>query len=206
MPLSRELIANKYQQLGHTMGWRFLSCPEKNIDTASIALVTINPGGACFEEPKWSVEEGSAYRVEPWKGCDPGKETLQQQVIRMFQIMDVMPDKVLSGYLVPFRSQDWNKLRKKSESIQFGIDLWREVFKRANPRTVLAFGKGITPFMIKLLCATFHANHCAHWGQQTIDVYRFGSNQRLVVLPHLSRFRLFSRPQSESAFHDAIKP
>jgi hypothetical protein len=141
MLLSPTSIEAEYQRLGHTLGWRFLTCPEGNIGTASVALVTINPGGASFEAPRWSVEEGSAYAIERWKGCAPGQETLQRQVIRMFQIMDVKPDKVLSGYLVPFRSQDWSKLPKKSDSIRFGIGLWREVFERVNAQTVLAFGR-----------------------------------------------------------------
>jgi len=204
MLLSPTSIEAEYQRLGHTLGWRFLTCPEGNIGTASVALVTINPGGASFEAPRWSVEEGSAYAIERWKGCAPGQETLQRQVIRMFQIMDVKPDKVLSGYLVPFRSQDWSKLPKKSDSIGFGIGLWREVFERVIAETVLAFGKDIAPHMIDLLGASFHANHPAAWGEQTIDEYLFGSNRRLVILPHLSRFSLFGRPQSESAFRAAI--
>jgi hypothetical protein len=67
MPLSPAFIEAEYQRLGHTLGWRFLTCSERNIDTASVALVTINPGGGTFEPPKWSVESGSAYVIESWK-------------------------------------------------------------------------------------------------------------------------------------------
>src|ERR1700730_2738575 len=76
MLLSSTSIQAEYQRLGHTLGWRFLTCPEENIGTASVALITINPGGASFEAPRWSVEEGSAYAIERWKGCAPGQETL----------------------------------------------------------------------------------------------------------------------------------
>ena len=122
----------------------------------------------------------------------------------MFEIMDVKPDKVLSGYLVPFRSQNWNKLPKKSASIRFGIGLWREVFERTNVQIVIAFGKYTAPHMTNLLGASFHARHQAEWGAQTIDEYRFGPNRRLMVLPHLSRFSLFGRTKSEDAFRAAI--
>ena len=197
-------IQAEYQRLGHTLGWRFLTCPEKNIGTASVALITINPGGASFQAPKWSVEGGSAYAIESWRGCDPGKENLQRQVIRMFEIMDVKPDRVLSGYLVPFRSQDWNKLPKKSDSLRFGISLWREIFERTKVQTITAFGKATAPYLTNILGASFHASHPAGWGTQTIDEYLFGSNRRLLVLPHLSRFRLFGRLQSEIRFRAAI--
>jgi hypothetical protein len=122
----------------------------------------------------------------------------------MFQIMDVKPGAVLSGYLVPFRSQEWGKLQKKTESINFGVGLWREVLKRAHVQTVIAFGKDTAPYMINILAARFGASHLAGWGAQTIEEYPFGSNGRLVVLPHLSRFGLFGRPQSETAFRVAI--
>lgn len=126
-----------------------------------MALITINPGGGCFEPPSWSVEAGSAYAIESWKSCAPGHEKLQRQVIRMFQIMGVKPEEVLSGYLVPFRSQEWGKLPRKSESISFGIGLWQEVLKQAKVETVIAFGKDTAPHMIKILEARLRATHPA---------------------------------------------
>ena len=204
MTLSPSFIEAEYQKLGHALGWRFLTCPERNIDASSVALVTINPGGRVFEPPSWSVEAGSAYVIESWKGRTPGHENLQMQVRRMFEVMNMRPDKILSGYLVPFRSQDWKSLSEKSASIRFGIDLWREVFTRANIHTVIAFGKDTAPYMISILRATPSASHLAGWGEQTIEEYRFGKDGRLVVLPHLSRFGLFGRPKSEAAFRTAM--
>ena len=40
MLLSSTSIHTEYQRLGHTLGWRFLTCPEENIGTASVALVS----------------------------------------------------------------------------------------------------------------------------------------------------------------------
>ena len=203
--LTPTAIEAECQRLGHTLGWRFLTCPEGNIGTASVALVTTNPGGASFEAPRWSVEEGSAYEIERWKGCAPGQESLQRQVTPMFQVIGVKPAEVLSGYLVPFRSQDWNKLPQKSDSIRFGVGLWRKIFEQISVQTVIAFGKNHCGIhVIDILGAKHHASYPAAWDKLTIDQYLFGSNQRLVVLPHLSRFKLFGRPQSEAAFRAAI--
>ena len=204
MTLSPSLIEAEYQKLGHALGWRFLTCPEGNIDTSSVALVTINPGGRLFEPPNWSVEAGSAYVTESWKGRTPGHENLQRQVRRMFEVMNMRPEMILGGYLVPFRSQDWKSLSEKSASIRFGLGLWREVFARANIHTVIAFGKDTATHMTSILNATLHASHLAGWGEQIIEEYRFGTDGRLVVLPHLSRFSLFGRPKSEAAFRAAM--
>ena len=135
---------------------------------------------------------------------DYDRSRVQRQVRRMFEVMDIKADKILSGYLVPFRSQDWKRLPEKSASIRFGIGLWREVFEQAHVQTIIAFGKDTAPHMINILDATPIASHLAGWGTHTIEEYRFGTDGRLVVLPHLSRFRLFGRPPSESAFRAAI--
>jgi len=128
-------IQAEHERLGHKLGWRLFTCPAQNIKTASVALITINPGGSTFEEPQSSVEAGSAYEIESWKKRPPGEENLQRQVRRMFAIMNVLPESVLSGYLVPFRSQRWQTLLHKPASVQFGINIWREVFKSAKVRT-----------------------------------------------------------------------
>jgi hypothetical protein len=193
-------IQAEHERLGHKLGWRLFTCPFQNIETASVALITINPGGSEFEEPRWSVEDGSAYELESWKNRPPGQENLQRQVRRMFEIMNIPPAKVLSGYLVPFRSQRWQALPHKSTSIHFGIKIWREVFKKTNVRTVIAFGKDIAPQMVSLLNATSLTEYPTGWGEQKISMYRFGQGGSLVVLPHLSTFKLFSDQKYESAF------
>lgn len=156
----------------------------------------------------WSVENGSAYVIERWYGLPPGEHKLQRQVRRMFQIMSVKPEEVLSGYLVPFRSPSWGDLTEKAESIKFGMDIWRGVFRIAKAKTVIAFGKDIAPYLTVLLMAVPHAKHQAAWGDQTIDAYRFATEGRLIVLPHLSRFALFNRvnvPESENAFRASLE-
>ena len=204
---SRDMVEAECHRLGHKLGWRFLTCPERNIEIATVAMVTANPGGDKFEEPRWSVEKGCAYVIESWKDFPAGNQKLQLQVRRMFQIMNVKPEEALSGYLVPFRSPSWEDLDMKSDSICFGVDAWREVFRRTNVKTVVAFGKEIACHMTDILKAAPCSEHLARWGKQTIDVSRFGTGGRLIVLPHLSRFTLFNRPDpkpSEDAFRAAL--
>jgi hypothetical protein len=197
----RSLIEAEYRRLGHTLGWRLLTCPKENITAAAVALITINPGGENFLPAMLSVEAGSAYVVETWPAR---QQPLQWQVRRMYQMMNVRPDKVLSGYLVPFRSPSWNDLPKRAEGTRFGISLWRAIFGLAHFETIIAFGKDTAPYMVNLLSAALATSIRADWADQTIDVYRFGASRRLIVLPHLSRYRLFNRPGSEAAFRTAL--
>jgi hypothetical protein len=185
-------VQAEYERLGHKLGWRLFTCPARNIETASVALITINPGGGKFEEPRWSVEAGSAYEIESWN--------LQRQVRRMFEIMVVKPEEILSGYLVPFRSSAWSALEKKQASKDFGMGLWRDILDRLKPQTVIAFGKDISNDVASLLNARGCKKYSASWGEQTIDTFHYGIGGKLIILPHLSRFSLFNRPQSEEAF------
>jgi hypothetical protein len=200
-PLSSGHIQRECSRLGHRLGWRFLTCPRENVEGSEAALVTINPGGGSYEEPSWSVETGSAYVIESWNGNKPGDSSLQRQVRRMLEVACLRPEAVLSGYLVPFRSRKWTELNNKKESIKFGIELWREVFRRARwIKVVLAFGKQTAPHLSSILRAELRQVFCAAWGNQTVDLYSFGTSGRLVVLPHLSRYALFNRSKSEEAF------
>jgi hypothetical protein len=119
----------------------------------------------------------------------------------MFQVAKVKLDDVLSGYFVPFRSPNWESLSKKEESVEVGKRLWMEVLKGDRLKTIIAFGKSpIDLHLPAMLAARLCATPAAGWGDQTIDVYRFGERGKLLLLPHLSRFALFNRDKSEAAF------
>lgn len=95
-------------------------------------------------------------------------------------------------------------LRRKEDSVHFGTEMWRGVFGRAKAKRVIVFGKEIADYMTDILDASPVARLRAGWGNQTIDISRFGADGRLIVLPHLSRFSLFNRPESERAFREAL--
>jgi hypothetical protein len=202
---SAAAIQSECERLGHHLGWRLLCSPARNVEAADVALITCNPAGNAIEPNRWSVEGGSAYVIESWKDYPPGTEKLQRQIRRMFDIMEVNPADVLSGYFVPFRSPNWRSLPRKDESIQFGIQIWREIFLHSKATTIIAFGKEIKRHVATLLAAAPRSTCRAGWGTQTIDVLTFGSHGKLVVLPHLSRFSLFNRPDSEQAFRAVVQ-
>jgi len=46
----------------------------------------------------------------------------------------------------------------------------------------------------------------ADWGTQTIDRFSCPGGRTVIVLPHLSRYRLFGRAGSEQAFRNLLRP
>jgi hypothetical protein len=200
-----EIIDAEYSRRGYTLGWRLFTCPARNVETAELALITLNPAGNKDEpERRWSVEAGSAYVTESWKNFPPGEERLQRQVKRMFEIADQKPESVLSGYLVPFRSPAWSELANREAAREFGKNLWRAILMQTNLKIIVVFGKDIGGDVAQLLNARGDCRFMSGWGNQSIDAYRFAETGRLIVLPHLSRFALFGRPQSEQAFRQAV--
>jgi hypothetical protein len=197
-------IQAEHDRLGHKLGWRLLTCPSTNLRTAPCVLVTLNPGGRSFEAPSVQVEGGSAYELESWKEKPAGEEKLQIQVRRMLEVAGFKPAEVLSGYLVPFRSPDWKTLSNKKESIKFGITIWQEILKNSPARIIFAFGKDTGEHVAGVLDQKDRRQVRAEWGDLTIDLYRTTNGTKLIVLPHLSRYSLFGRTNSESAFQKVL--
>ena len=207
LDLTPALIEAEYHRLGHRIGWRFLTSPERTLDTATVALVTANPSGRVDDttNPRWSVETGNAYLTEGWRGKAVGRNPLQVQVQLLFQAMGVDIRSALSGYFIPFRSPRLTSLTNQRQSFDFGKKLWSVVFARSPATTVIAFGYPIEQEICGILAATERKDCLAHWGALTIRSYICRDNRLLFILPHLSQFKLFSRPASEAAFRALLR-
>ena len=175
---------------GHGLGWRLLTCPWANFQRAEVALMTLNPGGSSYEPPSLSVEAGSAYVIEGWLGRDPGSSPLQRQVQRLCAIIGVDPAEVLSGYLVPFRSPTWAKLDRSRHALEFGVTLWRDLFRDWRPHLTFTISEVAFQAMHQILKAGPVSHVPSGWGKVSIRTADYDGG-RLVGLPHLSRFQLF---------------
>jgi hypothetical protein len=212
-----ERIEEAYERLGHQLGWRFLYTPARTLaSTTRLALVGLNPGGSRYSPPTPSVERGSAYRIERW-GPQASLNPLQIQIRRMYEAIaaqsasaasavDLM-DGTLAANLCPFRSPAWNRLTSRNESIAFSQALWTDVLNVASPRVLICLGDAaryLTGVMDRKgwdLVDTPREGSVG-WGRYTyrISPYASPSGVMLVVrLPHLSRFKIFGRPQSRQA-------
>lgn len=200
-------IENAYQVSNNTLGWRFLASPCKVLSKANVAFIGLNPGGRELpkEHAQFCMDSGSAYLHESWAGFPAGKSPLQQQVLSLFQKLNVEPENVLAGNLVPFRSPDWKSLENKRYSIEFGQKIWSEVLTAVNPRLVVTMGKEVFSSVSNLLGiqSDLVQYHDVSWQGRTIASATNGRVQ-LVGLPHLSTYKIINRGKSKQALASAF--
>lgn len=220
LPAFHDRIQDAYERLGHRWGWRFLASPARTLSAETrLAFVGLNPGGSTYHPPQVSTEEGNAYRVERW-GRGGRLDPLQVQMRRMYEEIAArrpgtasaveLMDATLAGNFCPFRSPDWKSLTRPAESAAFSRALWADVFDVADPRVIVCFGdvgQHLAAIMqqrgARLTAAA--QTRSAGWGNVTYSTARYATTRGetlIVRLPHLSRFGIFGRPQSQHAVHD----
>jgi len=193
-----EAIEAAYAASGNTLGWRLLASPATTLARAEIAFVGLNPAGH-FEpanHPRFAVSAGSAYLDERWGMSPPGENPLQRQVLGLFECLSAKPEAVLSGNLVPFRSSSWATLRSQKKSLELGQGLWRRILSTAQPRLIIGMGREVVKALQKIVGADDEIRVSIGWGNVTGSRAVFPEGV-LIGLPHLSRFAIIGRPQSE---------
>lgn len=222
-PLFNLLIAeieDEYLNLGHTLGWRFLNVSKTVLNGPTrIALITINPAGDHIPEdhPSASCEQGSSYLVESWGSDAQGKSTLQVQVQLLFSALaaeigymgpsaQLLEESLISQF-VPFRSPRFALLPKQTESLDFSRNLWSRILPIVSPRLVVCLGRDIQCELLTLLPGSLGVKKIGTesfptgWGTYTAEVTTFdkeGMSVRLLYLPHLSTWTLFTTKKCHS--------
>lgn len=195
-------IQARYCESGNALSWKFLYSPFSVLDGAEIAFLGLNPGGNApqSDENRLCTPPGvSEYRDVSWRGKPPGTHGLQPQALALFDWLGVRPEDALAGNFVPFRSPNWESIRAPELSVSFGRRLWRSVFAKAKPRRVVVLTERVRNEVAALLEIQGFERISTGWGESC--AYRgIGRNGvELIGLPHLSRYRLFGRAQSEHA-------
>jgi len=216
-------IDESYRDLGHTLGWRFLTGPKATLSPRTqIGLVTLNPGGdhEPKEHPRSSSEPGSSYLIETWPGHARGRSPLQFQVQAMLgalarhlgdaaPLAQFMNERVLSAQFVPFRSPSFAALPRRKESIAFAKNLWGEILTHWQPRLLITIDTETFANLQTTLLAqpgtrtTGHESFPTGWGDYQAETVRIARPANapavtLARLPHLSRFALFGRAASRA--------
>lgn len=187
----RTRIEAKYASLGYDQGWRLLYSPLDVLSgSAPAAFIGLNPGGL-LENSEGHGELAtptslSAYRDEVWKPPRAaGEERLQQQALAVFDRLNVLPEAVLAGNLVPFRSRDWERLENRAEAFTFGQQLWADIFAwTGTPAVVVTMGKPVFAGVADILDAHSVQHVPYGWGSESASRARFEGG-RLIGLPHL---------------------
>ncbi len=205
------LISDSYLRLGYTLGWRFLYTPASSLTCPNgFLLLGINPGGDRFAVSE-TFEEGNAYILEQWS---PDGTRLQWQVKAIFDVLAerflgnrsqgrTLLNETITTNFCPFRSPTWQALPRKSEAVAFSTGLWRRILAEVTPRVVLCLGRKPYCHISRILGrhATTRGNITSlptGWGDMTFELQKFGGNGSYTVLarlPHLSQFKLMSRPE-----------
>ena len=195
-------IEIEYRRLGYSIGWRFANCPWSYAKSAKLLLVSLNPGGHVADGPHWPQELGSAYRIERSKGLQPGEETLQKQVLALFDYLSLRDDEVFSAYYVPLRSPSWDKLKRRDEALDCSRSLWHWLMPQVGFDRIVTIGHLAGARLAGLLGATADATIKAGWGMASAKRYRLPDGRPIIALPHLSRYQLFGRPEGRAALDE----
>lgn len=189
---------------GRPLGWRLLYSPRSVLEGARVAFIGLNPGGSAVDPDHgvFSSERGSAYRkeVENWGASSQ----LQDQVLELFRRLNVSPEEVLAGNLVPFRSPSEATLEDAPGAIAFGRTLWAEILKTAHPSLVVSMGGTANREVAQLLGVNDVKSYPVGWGNYTASRGRF-SDGTWIGLPHLSRFAIMKRAPSQAALAELFR-
>jgi len=208
-----------YQRLGHRLGWRFLTTPRATLSPGvRIGLITLNPGGdhEPADHPRASCERGNAYVSEQWPGHERGAAPLQRQVRCLAEglwrhlgmalpLSRFMNEEIMTGYFIPFRSPRWADLANRRESMAFAAALWSRILPWWQPRLLLTIDReafaAIHDLLVKGQGLRVRERRVFEtgWGAYQAEAVRLDNGNglgriTLARLPHLSTFKLFSRP------------
>ncbi len=191
----KDRIERQYAAGGYELGWRLLYSPQAVLDGARVAFIGLNPGGSSRpkDHAEFAMEHGSAYAVESW----PAASKLQRQVLALFHMIGESPEAVLAGNFVPFRSPNWNALPDKQGALAFGKGIWKDILAEVRPQLVICMGSDVLAALSDILHVRETESVSVGWGNITGERGEFASGT-LIRIPHLSRFGIITRVESQS--------
>ena len=182
-------------------GYKLLYSPWDTIGKVKTAFVSLNPGKAAAGDKALgpaksrvvSEERGNSYEIE----ASLTKSPLPEQFLNLCYFLKVRPNEVLTGVVCPFRGKRWEDFNKDQKDIGLGIgrEFWSKALAK-NIELVITIGKDATGLIVDLLQAKPEDEIPSGWG--SIKLRRYINNTKgikVVQLPHLSTFKLFSRPE-----------
>jgi len=211
-------IDEKYKDLKHTLGWRFINSSKNTIQNNSgICMVTLNPSGDIFEESICALDDSkNAYLDENWENRGVGKDKLQIQIQYMFNEIhqrtntyenhkELMRNSFMAHF-IPFRSPTFDLLHNQKLSVDFSKKLWKQIFKSPsfNFSTIICIGREQFEVLEELLMNSYSFNNSKEiktgWGNYKSVINEYSNNRKkvkLVYLQHLSRFSIFNRKENK---------
>lgn len=230
---AKSKIEEAYISLHHNQdqhGWSFLYTTSSTLSPeARFLFMGLNPGGeGKADDISVSSERGNAYNHttgEDW-GKGPGVATpLQLQVEMLYKLLAEklekneysypgLMDATLAANFCPFRSKDWAGLKNKDETIRFCKELWKDIILQTSISTVITMSRVAYQHLSDIIVESggqqldeSDEGGEVGWGKIKYYVSRFNLDGRdilIVNIPHLSRYRIFGRPESDKAVNKII--
>ncbi|SFP84005.1 hypothetical protein SAMN04488047_11421 [Tranquillimonas alkanivorans] len=183
---------------GFQQGYKLLYCPWATLEGSDLTFLSLNPGRPPHDAELRVVsdERGNSYEVERSITRSP----ITDQFLRMCVFLDVAPSRVLTGVVAPFRSDGWASFSpdQKAAALEVGRAFWTEALASSMRRGPIVVCSDQAARMVTDILGAKHEDVLpAGWGNISIRVFHGSEGQRIVQLPHLSRFKLFGRRQSD---------
>jgi hypothetical protein len=150
-----------------------------------------------------SDERGNSYEVEQADTQSP----MTAQFLALAAALRRAPYEILTGVAAPFRSTSWQAPSEdqKPANLLVGERFWAEAFALRRPMLVITCAPEAASQATKILGARFETNAPSGWGNTTLDRRRSEDGTVVVRLPHLSTYKLFSRPECIVAVHGILE-
>lgn len=190
-----EVTASRY---GFDDGYKLSYQPLSWIPDCTHAFISLNPGNKRSFYPSHEVEDpvGNSYVEE----VATSKSPLNRQFMKLYQMLNVSFEKVLSTVVHPYRSGRWADLSKEQK--EGGLDLGREWLAEClhgGISTITVLGRDAEKVVTSILNAELVTEAPSGWGEIQLRRYVCPDGRVVIGLPHLSTFRLMSRPECVEA-------
>ena len=139
-----------------------------------------------------SDERGNSYEVEKRETQSP----LTNQFLKLCSFLGIPPNQILTGVACPFRSDQWNDFStgQKEAGLKFGKLFWSKVLDE-KIKLIITSGGIANKLITEIKDAKIETEKKACWANICLKRYSNSQNTKIVALPHLSRFKLFSRTE-----------
>jgi hypothetical protein len=190
-------ISKAATELGFNEGYKILYVPWSTIGASDTIFLSLNPGRAPYDAAlsTLSDERGNSYEVE----ASTTRSPLTKQFLALAEKLSLKPLEILTGAVVPFRSDRWHDCTREQRlsALALGREFWRQAFELRRPRLVIACGMEAARMAANLLDAEIDVSLPSGWGRTKIRRYCASDGAFVIHLPHLSTFKLFSRPECD---------
>ena len=188
-------IREAASHLGFHEGYKILYVPWEALGQSDTVFLSLNPGrpphGAALDT--LSDERGNSYEVERMTTASP----ITAQFLALAELLRLKPRDILTGTVAPFRSNRWKTLSttQRNTALAIGTEFWRQAFSLKRPKRVIACCPEAAQVAIDILGGKAELTISSGWGNTSLRRYRASDGAVIAQIPHLSTFKLLSRPE-----------